>query len=265
MIMQMDKSRKEKLEQRRKQEDAQLNKLLMWVAAAIVFEAVVLFIKRFLINYNQSSVTELKIALVTSNVLQSLQYIAPVLMIAMVVWYLLSRGKGKARKLPLVLAGVFAALSVVAIAVYHSRTTGMTFVSALPFAMIVLAFIGYLYQREFFFSTVLSGLGIFALWFYRKAFPGRPMMVYVVFAAVLLVLALSLWLVFVLKKNNGCWKDYPVFPPKTVYQPVWITIGVTALTLISALIAGATVAYYAIFALIVWLFCMVVYYTVRMM
>jgi len=188
-----------------------------------------------------------------------------VLMVAAAVWYLMGRKKGNARKLPLVLTGVFAALSVVAIAVYNSRTTGMTFVSALPFAMIILAFIGYLYQREFFVSTVLTALGVFALWFYRKAFSGRPTMVVVVFVAVLLVLAVALWLALRLKKNKGKWNNYQVFQPETAYQPVYITIGVTALTLVAALIAGATVAYYAVFALIVWLFCMVVYYTVRMM
>ena len=39
----------------------------------------------------------------------------------------------------------------------------------------------------------------------------------------------------------------------------------TVLALVLALVLGATVAYYAIFLLVAWVFCMVVYYTVRLM
>ena len=260
----MDKSRREKIELRKKQEDAQFNKLLLWIVAAVVLEAVVLFVKRYLINY-RNTVAELKLSIGISNVLGVLQFVAPVLFVAAIVWYLISRKKGCTCKLPLILGGVFAVLSVLAIAVYNSPTTGMTFVSALPFVIIVLAFIGYLYQREFFFSTILTGLGVFALWFYRKAFAGRPAMVIAGFVVLLVILVLSCVLVHKLSKNNGCWKGIQIFQAKTAYQPVYVTFGLTALALIAALVAGATVAYYAIFALIVWLFCMVVYYTVRMM
>ena len=38
-----------------------------------------------------------------------------------------------------------------------------------------------------------------------------------------------------------------------------------AAVLAAALFAGATVAFYAIFVLVIWLFCMAVYYTVRLM
>lgn len=261
----MDKSRQEKLEQRRKQESAQLNKLLLWFAAALVFEAVVLFVKRFFINYNQTSVAELKLAVGLSRILMVLQYAAPVLTVAAVVWYLLRRKKGASGKLPLVLTGVFAALSVIAIAVYNSRGTGMTLVSILPPVIAVLAFIYFLYQREFFFSAVLGGLGIFALWFYRKAFAGRPVMTLVLVLVVLLILAVAVALLRKIAASNGHWKNTRIFPEKINYKPVYLSIGVTALALVIALIAGATVAYYAIFALIIWLFCLVVYYTVRMM
>lgn len=261
----MDKSRQEKLELRRKQEDAQLNKLLIWFAAAFVFEAVVLFIKRFFINYNQTSITELKLALGLSKVLMVLQYVAPILAIAAAVWYLLRRRKGVSGKLPMVLFGVGAALSVTAIAVYNSRSTGMTFVSVLPPVIAVLALIYFLYQREFFFSAILSGLGIFSLWFYRKAFAGRPVMVSVVFVIVLAILAAAAFMAWKLSKNNGSWRGNCILPETTNYKSVYLNIGLTALTMLVALVAGATVAYYAIFVLVIWLFCLVVYYTVRMM
>lgn len=265
MILQMDKSRQEKMELRRKQENAQLNKLLLWFAAAFGFEVIALFVKRFLINYNQSSLTEIRLALALSKILMVLQFVAPVLLAAAVVWAVCAYKKEKPWKLPLILAGVFAGLSVLAIGVYQSRTTGMTFVSALPLVIAVLAFVYFLYQREFFFSTVLCGMGVFALWFYRRAFAGRAAVVIALFVVLLVVLACAAVLLRKLSGNGGMWKTRRILPDKTDYRPAYLSIGLTALALLAALVGGATVAYYAIYVLIIWLFCMVVYYTVRMM
>ena len=261
----MDKSRQEKRELRRKQEDAQFNKLLIWVAAALVFEAVVLFIKRFLVNYGQTNVTELRIAIAISKMLMVLQYVAPILMVAAAVWCLIRFKKNAGIKLPAILCGVFAALTVTAVLGYNFRAAGMTIVCALPPVVAVLALIYYIYQKEFFFSTVLGILGIFALWFYRKAYAVRPLMVVVLCCAVLIVLAVAAFLLWKLSKQDGKWKETQLFAHGISYKPAFISVGVTALAVLAALAVGATVAYYAIFALIVWLFCLVVYYTVRMM
>lgn len=261
----MDKSRQEKRELRRKQEDAQFNKLLIWIGAALAFEAVVLFIKRFLINYSQTSITELEIAMAISKTMKVLQYVAPVLMIAAVVWGLIRFKKKAGIKLPAILGGVFAALSVTAALAYNFRAAGMTLVCALPPVIAILALIYYIYQKEFFFSTVLGMLGIFSLWFYRKAYVASPKLVVAFCCVVVIVMAVVAFLLWKVYKQNGKWNDVQIFAQDISYKPTFISVGAAALAVMATLATSATVAYYAIFALIVWLFCLVVYYTVRMM
>ena len=56
-----------------------------------------------------------------------------------------------------------------------------------------------------------------------------------------------------------------LMPPKTRYFPTYITCVLGVVALAVALLLGSTVAYYLIFVMVAWLFCMAVYYTVRMM
>ena len=82
----MDKQKQEKLEARRRQEDATFNKLLVWFVGAVVFEMLVLFLKRFYINYDQMSISGVQFAIAIGKVLGVLRFAGLAVMVAGAAW-----------------------------------------------------------------------------------------------------------------------------------------------------------------------------------
>lgn len=56
-----------------------------------------------------------------------------------------------------------------------------------------------------------------------------------------------------------------VLPAGTSYLSIYLTCAVVAVALLAALLIGVTSAIYIIFVLAGWLFCLAVYYTVKLM
>ena len=261
----MDKQRQEKLDARRRQEDIVFNKMLVWFVGAVIFEMLVLFLKRFFINYDQMSMSGIQFSITLGKILGVLRFVAPVLAVVGVAWLVAWRKKEKSLVLPGVFAAVGAALTVTAFLGYHYRELGINLLGAVGPAVAVLAVIFFLYQREFFYSAILSGMGIVALWVYRKAYLDHPRMIYLGFALVWIAVLVAVVLAWKLSRSNGKLGTLKVLDAGASYLTAWISAGLTAVTLAVALVMGATVAYYAIILLVAWIFCMVVYYTVRLM
>lgn len=255
-------NKKQQQSARRRQEDAALRKLLIWFGAAVVYEAVILFLRRFYINFHTGWETE--VAFGVMRVLQVLCVAAPIGTVAAAAWLVWSRKQDRPLIPPLVCTGVLAGLSATALAVYRFTGLGVDVLSVIPPVAAVLALVYYLYQREFFCNTVLAAGGILALWLYRRIFQVHPLWIWAGFVVLWLVLAGAAWAAWRLSQSGGEWKGVH-FSPKTVYTPTYVTCALTAVTLAAAMIGGASAAYYAIFALVIWLFCMAVYYTVRLM
>lgn len=268
MVIRMDKSRQEKIELRRKKENENLNKLLVWFAGAIIYEAFVLVLKRFYINFSSTSLAEINFALGMSKVFMVLQFVAPILTVVALVRFVRSRKQGKPTRKSLVSMWVCAVLAVTAVVAYQFRGIGVTALGVAAPVAAVLALIYYLYQKEFFCNTVLAGMGIVALWVYRKGYVGHPRMIYFGFALVWICLIAAVVLVWKISKEKGKWNGVQVFSAKTSYVPTYVSAALAAVLMLAVLAVpayGATIAYYAIFALVTWLFCMAIYYTVRMM
>jgi len=265
LVFAMDKQRQEKLDARRRQEDIVFNKMLVWFVGAVIFEMLVLFLKRFFINYDQMSMSGIQFSITLGKILGVLRFVAPVLAVVGVAWLVAWRKKEKSLVLPGVFAAVGAALTVTAFLGYHYRELGINLLGAVGPAVAVLAVIFFLYQREFFYSAILSGMGIVALWVYRKAYLDHPRMIYLGFALVWIAVLVAVVLAWKLSRSNGKLGTLKVLDAGASYLTAWISAGLTAVTLAVALVMGATVAYYAIILLVAWIFCMVVYYTVRLM
>lgn len=256
-------NKKQRQSARRKQEDAALNKLLIWFGIAIGYEAIVLLLKRFYVNVRGAG--EIDFALGLAQVFSVLQWVAPILTVAAAVWAVMSRRSGKPVRVPVICTGALFALSFTVILTYRFNGNGVELLGVVAPVTAVLALVYYLYQREFFCNTLFTGGGILCLWLYRRYYSHRPAYVlagFIVGWALLILVALA---ARKLSESGGKWKQRQVFPAKTSYLPTYITCGLTALTMAAAMVGGAAVAYYAIFALVIWLFCMAVYYTVRMM
>ncbi len=247
-------------------EDAIYNRIIFWFAAATVLESLLLLLKRYYLNYKAG---EIELMAGIHQALHILIYAGLVACAAGVVWALLSRKDGKIRPLPQIVAGFSLAVSVCAFMTRRFQAAGMMVLLVCVPVCAVLALVYNLYQKEFFWITVLGGLTIFGLWVYRRAIETHPTIFYGYLAVLALVLVFSALLGRRLQTSGGVLaaggKKVQLFSRSTSYATLFATCALSALTVVAALVLGATVAYYSIFVIVVWIFVMAVYYTVRLM
>lgn len=249
-------------ERRRQQEDAAFRKMIIWLVVAIVYEALVFFLDHY---YVTIVVERLALVVAIDTVLRVIQWVGPVLTVLSVLWWVLWSKKGKKVWPCQVAFGVALALWVTAVTVLRLGSSGTALLSVAIPCVAALALIYYLYQVEFCANAALSGLVILCMWGYRKYFFNHPNATRLAFALMALVLVGAAVCAVLLSRGGGKLGKLTLMPPKTRYFPTYITcvLGVAALAV--ALLLGSTVAYYLIFVMVAWLFCMAVYYTVRMM
>ena len=109
------------------------------------------------------------------------------------VWVVLRLKQGGRAGLQLSLAAVSAALYLCAQITLVFQESGIRMLFWLVPAWAALALVYYLYQREFFLSALVSGVGVLGLWFVRHA--GASSFYTIGAVAVILVLAvMMLWL-----------------------------------------------------------------------
>lgn len=251
--------------QRQKQEDATFNRMLLWLAGAVCLELITLLLKRVYINF---SLTEFGIGLasVISDFFGVFRFAGAVFFLAGCVWVVLSLRRGKKLILPLACTGAVLWLWVAAVLCYGMNMTGMSVLTALPVALAILCAIFFLYQHEFFFSACLSAVGIAAIWVFHKIYMGHPRMTYCGVAAVCVLMIVAALAIRLVSKRNGKVFKSQVFSAKGSYLPMYLTCAVVALAVILAVVLNAaTIGYYALFVLVGWLFCLAVYYTVKLM
>lgn len=249
---------------KQRQEIDLLDRVVAWFGASLIYELFLLAVNRYYFHYR---VKEIEFAAGLDKLFGALIYIG---LAACVVFLLWARfGKSK-HKLPLYLAG--AAFGILAVSCWLFKYQGAVSVQVLQVivpVVAVLALVFYLYQKEFFTITVLSGLCIFGLWIYRRGVVSHPafsfgcLIGFCVIAAAVLLLAVSL------QRGDGVWKlngqERRILPRNASYSMVYATCVLAVLAVAAALALGATAAYYAIFGMIAWIFAMAVYYTVRLM
>lgn len=244
--------------QRQKQEDAVFNKMLIWLAGCVVVEGLSLLL-RWVYTYRLYMVVGL------NAFFGVFRFLGAAVFVAGCVWTGVTLFKGGKKTLPLACTGAALWVWILSFLCYGNNPSGLIAVCVLPAVVAVLAVIFFLYQREFFYDAVLSGVGIAALWAFRQLFMNHPRMTYCGFAAVWVLMILAAAAAFRLSKRGGMLGPVRVFSAKTSYLPFYLTCAAVALALLAALILGVGAAYYIIFVLIGWLFCLAVYYTVKLM
>lgn len=129
-------------------------------------------------------------------------------------------------------------------------------------AALALAF--YLYQREFFLSAVISGLGVLGLWFARHTAMPSPYTL----AAILGIAAMGVLVVW-LKSHGGYLSQKPgrepVVAPDAGYPLMFLSCVISLLVIGLACVISGGMSYYLLYVMVAWLFALLVYYTVKMM
>ena len=250
--------------QRRKQEDAAFNKMLLWLAGAVGVEVLSLLVRRLYINVR---LTEVGVAVMSAlNVFfKVFRFVGILLVIAGCVWTVLTYKKKGRPILPLACTGGALWLWLAAFLCYNYQVAGARILCFIPAVIAILAAVFFLYQREFFWNVALGGIGLAALWVFRQIYMEHPRMTYCGFAVVWVLMVLAAVTAVKISRKNGKLGTLRVMPVEAGYVPVYLTCAIVAAALIAALVLGVSAAYYVMAVLAGWLFCLAVYYTVKLM
>lgn len=260
----MDKNQRE---ERRRQEDIALNRGLIWVGAAIVLELLLLLVNKYYINI-YTTPESIKLAYAIGNTMKGLRIVALIAAVAGAVWTGMSLKKGEKLGRPVVIFIAGAALFFCAHIALAFNAAGIRMLLLLVPAWAALALVYYLYQREFFCSAFFTAMGMAAMWLIRHK--GENLVtVYVYLAVLAVVLVLGAVVLIRARGNNGeltvGGRTVSLLTGAAGFVPVAATIAINVAAVVLGFLLGGTVAYYLIYALVAWLFGLLVYYTVKMM
>lgn len=252
---------KGKRAQRQSEDDKVFNRMLLWLAGAVVVELLLLFLQKVYVEMIFDGV----VALALSKVFYVFSYAGAAVVIGCAVWAVLNRRSGKSMVLPGVVAAVAAALWVVSFLSAFFYAEGVRLLLLLPPAAAVLIIIFFLYQRPFFFNAILTGGGLLALWLHRQYYMTHPRLITACIIGGVVVLALAAVVALQLRKSDGELGGVRVVPAGSNYLMTFLTCAVTAGAMVLGLVLGVSMGQYFIYALVGWLFAQAVFFTVKMM
>ncbi len=250
--------------ERAKQEDAILNRVLIWIAGAVVLEALLLLLDRYYVN---TRVSELAIKESLYQIFGVLAIVLPIAFVACAAWWFLTWRKGEHRLLPRILTTVLAVLAVCAVVarLYPNKTGISALYVGVP-CLAVLALVYYLYQHEFFVVTLLGVISGLGLWLLDRRV-GHEVVVYAYLVVEVVLLAAVVYFTRKLQASGGLLsvkgKLVRVFSKNSNYAMLYVSCAVALLVQAAALALGSVMVLYGV--VIVWLLAMAVYYTVRLM
>ena len=119
---------KGKREQRHQQEDALFNKMLLWLAGAVVVELLILLTKKVYVNF----IAGIEAAIALNQVFQVFVFLGAALTAAGIVWFVLNWRKEKSTAVPCICTAVVAVLWVMSVLGYFLYPEGMDIMLLLP-------------------------------------------------------------------------------------------------------------------------------------
>lgn len=256
----MDKKQKEV---QRRQEDAALNRALVWVGAAIVLELLLLLVNKYYVNVSMTEASA-NLAIAIRTGLKAVRIISLAGFAACGVWTWLSGKKQNKSMVPAVCLMGCAALCFCAHIALVYGGSGLRMLFLLVPAWAALALVYYLYQREFFICAAVAGMAVVALWLIR--YRGMSALtLYLYLAVMAVVLAVCVMFVLKARKVQGDEAEKQLLPEETNYAVIFTAIVVSVAVVALGLVLGSTLAYYLVYGLVACLFGLLVYYTVKMM
>lgn len=252
---------KGKRQQRHNEEDAAFNRMLIWLAGAVVAELIVFLLRKMYVDM----VFGVDLAWGMSRFFAVYRFAGVALTAAAVIWLVFSVRDKRSWLAPVICAGVAAGLWVVSVVLYQLFDRGVGVLMMLPPAAGVLIMIWFLYQRTFFVSAGITGCGLGALWLCRQYHEDHFAQVVAFFVVGWVLLALAALLAKRLSDSDGNLGSLRLMPVGSLYPVIYLTCLITAAVMLLALLLGATAAFYLLFVLAAWLFVQAVFFTVKLM
>lgn len=261
----MDKNAKEIKAAKAREEEATINRILCCVVGGSVLEFLLMLLNRYWSHYTAAQI-DLRVALGTA--VKILAVAALACAVGALFWWNNARKNGKGTNLPGVLCLFMAGVSVSCFAAWIFSGLGLTLMCYVVAAVVILAIIYYLYQKEFFLIACQSALTLLGVWICEKGTGGAyaPLSYgYVVAAALLLLLAAGLCRKAQEGEGKLEWKGkkHRVFSKDANYGILYAGAVVALLVMVVAAIGVAPMILYAV--AVAWLLIMAVYYTVKLM
>lgn len=254
---------------KKKQEDIALSRALVWFAAAMVVELLLLLVNKYYINFTADSLS-IRLALALGTVLKVTTILGLLAAGICGVWSW--KQTKKTGVLPFLYVVLTAVLLVVGISsglivLFYRAAVQLLYIMVPASAVLVLVY--YLYQKEFFFSACGVSASLLGLWLVRKNIGTHDVIVNLYLVVSALILLSMILLIFKMKQDDGVLeikdKRYEVLPKQSNFLLIILSCVVSLAALVAGWLLGGTVAFYLLFVLIAWLFVLLVYYTVKMM
>lgn len=260
----MNKNQKD---EQRLQEDIALSRGLVWVGIAIVLELLLLLVNKYYVNV-YTTVESVEMALMVLNILEAVRVIGVGAAAAFGIWGILKFKKGKECQIPVMLMLISGILVFSSHVIMNFQGTGVHMLYMLIPALAALALVYYLYQKDFFYSAALCGMGVVALWLIRHG-ANTAYTVYAYLAAMGLVLVAGAVILGGVRQTDGALtlmgQKIRILPEDANYLILLVTAVVNIAVVAAAMLMGGILAYYLLYVMIAYLFGLLVYYTVKMM
>ena len=253
---------KKEREARRRQEDQAMNRGLCWVGGALVLEFLLMLLKKYYINVFMDEAS-VNIFLALDKVLRVVAMASPVVLVVGLVWMYFNMKNSKSVTLPGVIAVAAVVLGLCAHVVRVFKAPGVQMLFLLVPVLAGLALSYFIYQRELFLTALVSVLSILGLWLFRYR-GSYTMETNLVLLGIALTVLFTVWV----KKDGGLLplgKKSRFIAEDGNYLPIFASALIGVIALVVSLFAGTTVAYYLTYAMVIWLFAMLVYHTVKLM
>lgn len=252
---------KGKRAQRQSEDDKVFNRMLLWLAGAVVLELLLQLLQKAYVEI----VWNPMIAKGLLTFFKIFTVAGLVIVVGCAAWAVVSARSGKGLLLPVSIGAAAAGLWVIAVVSRLLYPDGVRILMMFPAAGAVLIIIFFLYQRPFFYNAMLTGGGMLALWLHGKYYMTHPRMITACVAGGVVVLAAAAALAFQLNKNDGKLGRVRILPPSSNYMMTWLTCGITAAAMVAGLALGVSLSHWMLYVLAGWLFAQAVFFTVKMM
>lgn len=261
----MDKMTKQTKAAKAKAEEEALNRVLCWVAGGAVLEFLLMLLNRYWSHYTAAQI-DLRVALGTA--VKILAVAALVCAAGALYWWQDVRKSGKSANMPGTLCLFMAGVSASCFGAWFFSEKGLELMCYLVPAVVVLALIYYLYQREFFLIAGQSALTLLGIWVCGRGLGSAQAWICYGYGAVVVLLAAgSALLCRKAQADNGAatlgGKKRQLFHKEANYALMYLGALVTVAVTLAAMLGLTQMALYGV--AVAWLLVMAVYYTVKLM
>ena len=253
------KSISQKHAQRKQQERAALNNIFNVFLAGLAAECVLFLIYRCYVGGSIDSL------LMWDSILRVMTWVGLGAFLGSIVTAVVKKNDAKIRKIGLIVGFSSLFLSVVSFISTRFFDTGVTALCIMVPVVTILGLIYFLYHRECFMSTTLLAGTLFTNWVCGKGIGGYwSTLVTICAIAVVVGLIALMFVLNIVKKNDGKFREIRIFSPDCDYHVIFaVCLVCIAAILLAVFVPSLT--FYLTWALVIVLFAELAFYTTKMM